>query len=565
MIDNSIIFIFSFFLLLLSTIGYGLLFNNLCFKKINDLDDKNSIFIGFYGLFFLTFISLFSSLIIQHNFFHNVVLHIIGILLLMFLPSKNKKKYILFLFFLAIILFSALLISKTHDDFSYYHLPFTKYLTEQKVIFGMGHLNHGYNLLSSIFFLNSIYYLPFIEYYSFHFSQLFFLIFFNYFIYREVLDNKNHNILKILYLIVFVFFNLSFNRLAEYGTDKAGQLLLVLIVIKFFQYICFNTKNKNLNKLLLLIPLLGLCISLKTYFLPYILLGLLVIIIDIKKFEIIKKIFFSKSFLVFSLLLILNFSHHFIATGCFVSPLPFTCFGDNVHWGKKISVINELSIWLEQWAKAGAGPNFQVENVSEYISNIQWVKNWFEKYFLVKFLDQLVLLISSILVIFLFFKKFKLKKKNLNVKKNFYLFYTLIIIIFLIWFLKHPTLRYGGYSIVFLFLSIPIAFIFEKFENKNLFNKKFNLLIILIFILFNVKNINRINKEFERGDMYKFDNFPFFAIEKKEFSPKKFNSGLTLFSAHHCWATPSPCGQVGEEINVVKKRGYYLIYQNNLN
>lgn len=565
MIDNSIIFIFSFFLLLLSTIGYGLLFNNLCFKKINDLDDKNSIFIGFYGLFFLTFISLFSSLIIQHNFFHNVVLHIIGILLLMFLPSKNKKKYILFLFFLAIILFSALLISKTHDDFSYYHLPFTKYLTEQKVIFGMGHLNHGYNLLSSIFFLNSIYYLPFIEYYSFHFSQLFFLIFFNYFIYREVLDNKNHNILKILYLIVFVFFNLSFNRLAEYGTDKAGQLLLVLIVIKFFQYICFNTKNKNLNKLLLLIPLLGLCISLKTYFLPYILLGLLVIIIDIKKFEIIKKIFFSKSFLVFSLLLILNFSHHFIATGCFVSPLPFTCFGDNVHWGKKISVINELSIWLEQWAKAGAGPNFQVENVSEYISNIQWVKNWFEKYFLVKFLDQLVLLISSILVIFLFFKKFKLKKKNLNVKKNFYLFYTLIIIIFLIWFLKHPTLRYGGYSIVFLFLSIPIAFIFEKFENKNLFNKKFNLLIILIFILFNVKNINRINKEFERGDMYKFDNFPFFAIEKKEFSPKKFNSGLTLFSAHHCWATPSPCGQIGEEINVVKKRGYYLIYQNNLN
>ena len=177
MIDNSIIFIFSFFLLLLSTIGYGLLFNNLCFKKINDLDDKNSIFIGFYGLFFLTFISLFSSLIIQHNFFHNVVLHIIGILLLLFLPSKNKKKYILFLFFLAIILFSALLISKTHDDFSYYHLPFTKYLTEHKIIFGMGHLNHGYNLLSSIFFLNSTFYLPFIEYYSFHFSIIFFFNF----------------------------------------------------------------------------------------------------------------------------------------------------------------------------------------------------------------------------------------------------------------------------------------------------------------------------------------------------------------------------------------------------
>ena len=26
-----------------------------------------------------------------------------------------------------------------------------------------------------------------------------------------------------------------------------------------------------------------------------------------------------------------------------------------------------MSIWLEQWAKAGAGPNFRVENVKEYI------------------------------------------------------------------------------------------------------------------------------------------------------------------------------------------------------
>ena len=53
--------------------------------------------------------------------------------------------------------------------------------------------------------------------------------------------------------------------------------------------------------------------------------------------------------------------------------------------------------------------------------------------------------------------------------------------------------------------------------------------------------------------MYKFDNFPFFSIEKKDFT-KKFNSGLTIFSAHHCWATPTPCGQIMKEINVVKKK-----------
>ena len=72
--------------------------------------------------------------------------------------KNDPKKFLYvcyFLFIISIFVFSALLISKAHDDFSYYHLSFTKYLTENKIIFGLGHLNHGYNLLSSLFFLNS--------------------------------------------------------------------------------------------------------------------------------------------------------------------------------------------------------------------------------------------------------------------------------------------------------------------------------------------------------------------------------------------------------------------------
>ncbi len=552
------IFFFSLFFLLFSTIGYGILFNNLCFKKITDLKDQDSIFVGFYGIFFITLISLFTSFFFQHNFFHNLLLHIIGILLLIFSPSNNKKKFIFYLCLITILLLSALLISKTHDDFSYYHLPFTKYLTEQKIIFGMGHLNHGYNLLSSLFFLNSTFYLPYIEYYSFHFSLLFFLIFFNYFIYKEVLISKNKNIIKFLYLFAFVFFNLSFNRIAEYGTDKAGQILIVLLIIKLFDHVCFD-KEKKINTLLFLIPLLGLCISLKTYFLPYLFLGFLLVLINIKNSKILNKIFLSKSFLFFLILLILNFSHHFISTGCIVSPLPYTCLGNAVIWGKDINVIYELSIWLEQWAKAGAGPNFRVQNVSEYISNVQWVPNWIEKYFFTKFLDQLAFLIFTFLLVLVFFKKIKFNNKISSIDKKTYYFFLILAIIFLIWFFKHPTLRYGGYSIVFLILSIPISFIFEKFENRKSFNKKFNFLIILVVVLFNIKNILRINNEIKREDLYKFSDFPYFAIDKKKFSKKKFDSGLTLFSAHHCWSTPSPCGNLSENLDVIKKRGYYFI------
>ena len=35
--------------------------------------------------------------------------------------------------------------------------------------------------------------------------------------------------------------------------------------------------------------------------------------------------------------------------------------------------------------KAGAGPNFRVENVKEYIEGFNWVSNWIEKYFVGKF------------------------------------------------------------------------------------------------------------------------------------------------------------------------------------
>ena len=167
--SNIVIFFLSFYILLISVIGYGILFQKLCFGSIKDMNDQKVVYTGFYGLFLLTFISLITSFFLSHNFTHNILLHSIGIFLFIFLDVKNKKNYLQIILLISLIIFSALLISKTHDDFSYYHLTFTKYLTEQKVIFGMGIIGHGYKLLSSLFFLNSTFYLPFIDYFSFDF------------------------------------------------------------------------------------------------------------------------------------------------------------------------------------------------------------------------------------------------------------------------------------------------------------------------------------------------------------------------------------------------------------
>ena len=561
MID-LLVFISYFYFILFSVIGYGIFFQNLCFKKIDKFNLQTPIYIGFFGLFFITLISVITSIFVSHNFLHNILLHLTGIIFFIYSKLENKKKYIRYVFFISLFVFSALLISKTNDDFSYYHLPFTKYLTENKIIFGLGNLNHGYNLLSSLFFFNSTLYLPIIEYYSFHFSLIFFLIFFNFFVINEIFSNKNHNITKFLYLLSFTFFNISFNRLAEFGTDKPGQLLIVILIIRLFQITCFEKKSNQTYEVLFLIPLLALCVSLKTYFLPYFLLATTVLILKNNIFNNLKILIYSKSFLFFLILILIYFFHHFVSTGCLISPIPKTCFSNYFEWARQKSEIVDLSIWLEQWAKAGAGPNFRVENVSQYIDNLNWLSNWIEKYFFNKVLDQSGILLSTFLLILFLFKKMSLKSPRVDFKKKIFFFYFLILIILLIWFFNHPTLRYGGYAIIFLILSIPFSILLNNFFDKKNYIHRAKFLIIFVIIIFNIKNLSRIEKELNRDDFFKYTDFPYFKIKEKKYKIKKFDSGLTIYSAHHCWSTPTPCGHVDEKIFVTKKNGYFFINKN---
>ena len=562
---NVLIFFLFFYLLLISIIGFGFLFQNIFYGAIRNFDDQKIIYTGFYGLFSLTFISLITSLFFSHNFTHNLILHFFGISSFLIIKVKNKKKYFKTIFFISIFTILAILISKTHDDFSYYHLPFTKYLTEHKIIFGMGSLSHGYKLLSSLFFLNSTFYLPYIEYFAFHFSSLYFLIFFNYFLFKEIFLKVNHEVIKYLSLFALVYFNLSFNRISEYGTDKIGQLLIVLLIIKIFQHTCFEKKKTNLENILLIIPLMAFCLTLKTYFLPYLLIGLTAVFLNDKILKILRIIFFSKSFLIFISTIFVYFIHHFISTGCVISPISITCFGDNLNWAYDKEHYVILSNWLEQWSKAGAGPNFRVEDPLIYIQNFNWVPRWFEYYFMGKVKDQLLILLVIFLVIFILFKQFKIKLKTSSITKEVLFFYLIILVIFLAWFTNHPQLRYGGYSISFLTISIPLALLFHNFEDKNFFKEKFKFLTILVIVIFNLKNIHRINDEIQRTDHYKYDNFPFFAIPKKEYDFEKTSSGLVVYKTDgHCWNTPSPCVQsLGElGLKTLKKNGYFFFINN---
>ena len=132
-------------------------------------------------VFFLSFISILTSYLTKHDYFHNIVLHAIGLLSFFITLNKNsvfksETKYLLILICFSIV---GLYIFKNHDDFPYYHLTYSLSLTENNFLIGAGAFSHGFRTFSSLFYFNSITFLPGIKYFYLlyiHIWCLYFLI-----------------------------------------------------------------------------------------------------------------------------------------------------------------------------------------------------------------------------------------------------------------------------------------------------------------------------------------------------------------------------------------------------
>lgn len=560
------LFITFFYIILVSVIGYGILLKKIISSNNKIIFVVPDQYLGFYGLALVTFISMFTNIFVPHNFIYNTILHLSGFLLACYFFYYEKKfKYLKHIFYISLALLSLLFISKPNEDFPYYHLPYVVYLTENKLIFGIGHLNHGFNLLSSLFNFNSTTRLPYIGVYSFHYVYVYFLIFFNFFILREIFSKNKDIVIITLFVLSGVFFNLSFNRIAEFGTDKPGQLLMTLIAIKLLEYLK-NINNSQDFDILPILPMFAYVISLKAYFITWIVLLLPIFFFKLNLFNFINKILFTRSFVFCLCLVILMCVHYFFATGCLIAPISELCFANTFYWARSIDDINGLSFWLEQWAKSAAGPGFRVEDPLEFIKGFNWVSNWIDRYFFIKVTDQLGILFISIILVYGFIFK-PLKNNNFSINSKIYFFYGCLITIFFVWFLKHPSLRYGGYPVVFLVIILPLVLYFSNFKTRKNFLRKIKILMFLIFFILNIKNISRINNEINRNDMYKFTNFPHYTIKKLEYISRTSKSGLIVYSPkpvangwNYCWDIPAPCVMSSQSIVLSEfKNGYFFI------
>ena len=561
---NFFVYIFYFYFILISILGFGFIVKN--YFRLN-LSENCFGYFGLIGISIILIYSYLSNLFFAHEKLHNFLFLLIGFIAFFYF-IKNKfnpyKKEIIITVLFSFILLISIFIFKSHDDFAYYHFPYSYYLTEQKLVIGIGQILQGFRTPSSIFYFNSLLYLPYAEYYLFNFFPVYILGFANLILIKKIFEFNIKNKTKFinyLSLLIFIFINIFFYRIGEHGTDRSAQILIFILILEIFNQI--SKKEIEYKYLYKIFFLTSIIISLKAFYFLYLIFIVPIIIKEFKYSKNINKIIsnliLNKSFLISSSLIFLVVFSYFLNTGCLVYPVSFTCF-ENLSWAINKNDVVSSNNWFELWSKAGATPNYVIENQNNYIDKFNWVGNWINEYFFNKVSDFILgILALSIIVYFTFFKNGKINnsKKNIN---NFISVYVILFILLFEWFYNHPALRYGGYCIISLILFIPISNMLQKIiiNNKKYYNIAWIFIAISLLVFFS-RNINRIYAE---NKIYNYEPLknPSYILDKTHFRMQDYME-MVFDNYENCKQQNLKCDRSLAKLNKVK--GYYIFLTKN--
>ena len=325
-------------------------------------------------LFFLALINTFLHFFIKINLLYNFVILLFG--LIFFLRENLIKKIIfskknLFFLLILIVLIPVFISQKYHEDFGYYHLPYSLLLLEEKIIFGIANSNIAYvynsiwlNIYPSFFLFNKNY-----DYLTF--SSFILYVVFICFLLNNILKTEEWKLSKLFSIILIFYYIIKFTRISEFGVDLPSAVysnLSILFFIKFFET---NNilKKKNFFFFNLNFAIFSLLIKLSS--LPILFLS---IILYFKNLKFLKKDLLDIKYIYIYLLSIFFLVQQFVYTGCFIFPNEFSCF--NVSWFNHdfLSLKTTLETINKSYSEAK-----QVMTKEEFLENFNWFPFWFKR------------------------------------------------------------------------------------------------------------------------------------------------------------------------------------------
>ena len=217
------------------------------------------------------------------------------------------------IFFYILIFFSLLLISKTHEDFTSYHIQSINDIFYNELTFGIANFNINVAHTSLLSYVQTLYFLPLFNSKLIHIHV--FLIFFSTLGYFYVVL-KNQNIKKEeTFFSCFIIFVLiaKFSRLSEFGYDYIAQFIILIVFHKLF------FKNEFVEEFYKAIALFAFAVCIKIISLiafPLVILGLNNKLFKSVSYKFIFLILIIGSFLTFN---------SFVRTGCIFYPINITC------------------------------------------------------------------------------------------------------------------------------------------------------------------------------------------------------------------------------------------------
>ena len=135
---KTIVYFFLALIYFYSITGYGKLLIN---SYPSRLGRFNFFELSIFGIIFQLIFGYFVYLTLGTNFYINIALLLIGLILFFFYKKELNQVHIKYLISLLFVTFTVILISKTHEDFKLYHLFSVNEIFNNQLRIGITKLN----------------------------------------------------------------------------------------------------------------------------------------------------------------------------------------------------------------------------------------------------------------------------------------------------------------------------------------------------------------------------------------------------------------------------------------